>query len=211
MYVEINEPVNKDLWHMGPLTINAYYSPTANKFVLPVGILQYPFFDPNASMESNLGAIGAVIAHELGHGIDDQGSSYDSEGKLRQWFSADDKKNFDARTASLIAQMDAAKHNGSLVLGETIGDFVGLSTAYQAAFPKSQGSITSKQDFFFSWAHAWCQKSTPGFAELQKKTDPHPLGEARVNEQVKQQPGFAEAFSCQAGDPMNLKQRVIIW
>ncbi|MCB0371072.1 MAG: M13 family metallopeptidase, partial [Bdellovibrionales bacterium] len=211
---EMHEPVNKDAWGMGPLTVNAYYSPTENKFVMPIGILQFPFFDETGSVTENLGAVGAVMGHELGHGIDDQGSKFDEKGRLKQWMTMKDLAEFQKRGEKMVAQFDKIGHNGKLTLGENVADLVGLSFAYHAAFPEgSKSSLELKRQFFVAYARTWCEVIRPGTAERQLKTDPHSLGWARINEQVMHQPGFQEAFSCKTGDPMTLtdKDRVSIW
>ncbi len=210
---ELKYPVDHSIWGISPLTINAAYFPAENKFELPIGILQYPFFDTNGTAEANLGGIGAVIAHELGHGVDDQGSNYDSKGALRSWMDDADKKLFSDRTKSLVGQLDATGHVGSLVLGEVIGDLVGSTTAFEAAFPDGEGSLESKRNFFLAWGHNWCNVSKPAFEDYLKKNDPHPLGQARVNEILKHQPAFAETFQCKPENKMVLpaNQRVRIW
>lgn len=211
---DLKGKVSRKRWYMGPLMVNAYYDPSANKFVMPVGILQYPFFDVNAPMEINLASVGAVIGHELGHGIDDQGSKYDSSGKMRDWMGEKDLKKFHEITAPFIEQFSKANHDGVLTLGENIGDLVGVTAAYDAAFannPKATNEL--KQEFFKSYARTWCGVMRPKEKEMRLKTDPHALGEARVNEQVKHQKGFAEAFQCKAGDPMTLEdsKRLRVW
>jgi putative endopeptidase len=214
---EMKLPVNQDKWEMNPLTVNAYYDPSKNKFVMPIGILQYPFFSNDISFEENLGAVGAVIGHELGHGIDDQGSKYDATGKLNEWLTEKDRFELGRRSSKLIEQFNQIEHNGTLTLGENIGDLVGLSFAYQAAFPNAGASnpetIQKKRNLFIGYARLWCEVKRPQMKELQLKTDPHALGSARINEQVKHQPGFAEAFSCPAGSKMSLpaSDRVQIW
>ncbi len=213
MYKELTEVRNRDRWGMGPLTVNAYYSPPDNKFVMPIGILQYPFYDPSLPVEVNLGAVGAVIGHELGHGIDDQGAKYDAEGKLRQWMSDADVKNFKARGRKFVEQFNKIGHNGELTLGENIGDLTGVTFAYNAAFPEGKGKVEDKQKFFLQYARAWCGVELPKFTERLLKVDTHSRGWARVNEQVKNQTAFAEAFSCKKGDAMVLPndQIVKIW
>lgn len=210
---EITEPVNHDAWHMGPLTVNAYYDPSENKFVMPMGILQYPFFNQEGSLIENLGAVGAVMGHELGHGIDDQGSKFDESGKLRQWMTSQDLAQFSSRSQKLVDQFNRAGHNGALTLGENVADLVGLTFAYQAAFPDGKGNLTDKQNLFISYARVWCNVKRPKYEERLLKTDPHAMGWARINEQVKHQPGFSEAFSCKAGDKLSLlpEDRVVIW
>jgi len=204
---------NNKIWGWGPLIVNAYYSPPENKFVMPAGILQYPFYDQSLPDHVNLGAIGMVIGHELGHGVDDQGSKYDHKGRLKTWMTKEDLANFKGRGDQLVAQFDKIGHNGRLTLGENIGDLVGLTAAYNAAFPKGKGKQEEKQSFFVQYGRAWCGVMRDGERKLRLKTDPHASPEARINEQVKHQPGFAKAFSCKAGDKMVLseKDRVTIW
>ena len=137
---KIGKPLDRDEWFMTPQTINAYYNPGFNEIVFPAAILQYPFFDETRDAAANYGAIGAVIGHEIGHGFDDQGSQYDGDGRLTDWWTADDKAAFEERTKSLIAQYDALapaqlpEHhvNGALTIGENIGDLGGLGIAWKA-------------------------------------------------------------------------------
>lgn len=210
---ELKKPANQVAWGMSPLTVNAYYSPSDNKFVLPIGILQFPFYDNEDSVTHNLGGVGAVIGHELGHGVDDQGAKYDSDGKLREWMSMKDLAEFSKRGSKMIEQFNKAGHNGKLTLGENIGDLVGLSFAYQSAFPKNEGDREDKKKFFISYARLWCTVMRPELKEQILKTNPHSLGEARINEQVKHQKGFEEAFQCKKGDAMTLpdSERIKIW
>lgn len=209
----LKEGANLQAWDMGPLTVNAYYDPSANKFVMPMGILQYPFFNAEGDIIENLGAVGAVIGHELGHGIDDQGSRYDEMGKLKQWMSMKDLTEFSKRGRKMIEQFNKAGHNGTLTLGENIGDLVGLTFAYQAAFPDGKGKVEDQKKLFIAYGRLWCGVARPKAEESQLKTDPHALGWARINEQVKHQKAFAEAFNCKAGDKMTLpdSERVKIW
>lgn len=214
MLQEIPEKVNKDVWGMGPLTINAYYDPSQNKFVMPMGILQYPFYNPAGDRIENLGAVGTIIAHELGHAVDDQGSRYDSTGKVRQWMTMKDLSEFSLRTQKLITQFDKAGHNGKLTLGENVADLVGVNFALNAAFKNSE--LKTKENykkFFTAYARLWCYVSTEGVKEHQIKTDSHSLGEARINEQVKHQSAFSEAFQCKETDKMVLKksEQISIW
>ncbi|OFZ21817.1 MAG: hypothetical protein A2202_00525 [Bdellovibrionales bacterium RIFOXYA1_FULL_36_14] len=200
---ELKENVSPDRWEMGPLTINAYYNPAYNKIVFPVGILQYPFYDVNEPEEVNMAAIGAVIAHEMGHAIDDNGNKYNADGLLKSWMNDADRKTFDQKSAYLITQFDKIGHNGKFTLGENIGDFVGLSTAYRASFGDDKNKTNElKQKFFLQFARLWCEVQKPEIAELRIKTDPHSLGYARSNEQMKHQAGFKEAYSCKDSDPM---------
>lgn len=209
----IAEPVNSDKWSMGPLEINAYYDPSANKFVMPLGILQFPFYDVNGSEIENLGSVGAVVGHELGHGIDDMGSRYDQKGRLRQWMTMKDLAEFSKRSNRLVDQYAQLGHNGKLTLGENVADLVGVSFGYKAAFPNGEGSVEDKKKFFVSYARLWCGVMRPQMAEKLLKTDPHSLGWARINEPLKHQTGFVEAFQCKPGDKMYLseKDRVSIW
>lgn len=210
---ELREPANQDSWAMGPLTVNAYYSSNENKFVLPIGILQYPFYNKDGSVIENLGAVGTVIGHELGHSIDDSGSKYDSQGRLKQWMTTKDIMEFNLRGQRLIDQFAKVEHDGKLTLGENVADLVGLTFGYNAAFPKGQGSLEEKKQFFTAYGRLWCSVTRPDYYKLMRKTDPHAAGPARINEQVKHQPGFAEAFQCKEGDKMTLppKERVQIW
>lgn len=209
----LREGVNQLAWGMSPLVVNAYYSPDKNKFVLPIGILQYPFFMKDGDLIENLGAVGAVVGHELGHSIDDEGSKFDAEGKLNQWMAEEDLKKFRERGLKMIQQFNKIGHNGDLTQGENIADLVGLTFAYNAAFPKGVGKIEDKKRFFVSYARLWCGVAREKAKEMQLKTDPHSLGFARINEQVKHQKGFQEAYSCKQGDAMFLpdSERVQIW
>lgn len=204
---------NNKAWGWGPLVVNAYYSPSENKFVMPVGILQYPFYDQELPEHVNLGAVGTVVGHELGHGIDDKGAQFDYKGRLKQWMTKEDLEEFKKRGASLVAQFNEIGHNGELTLGENIGDLVGLTASYNAAFPNGKGDIEKKKDFFVQYGRAWCGVMRDGARKLLLKTDSHSLVDARVNQQVIHQPGFYDAFKCKKGDKMFLskEERVKIW
>ncbi len=212
-FAELKDKVNKDRWGMGPLTINAYYNPSENKFVMPMGILQYPFYDGNQSELENFGAVGAVIGHELGHGIDDEGAKFDTAGNLSQWMSESDVNEFKKRGQRMIEQFNKIGHNGQLTLGENVADLVGLTFAYHAAFKENPETPENQRKFYASYARLWCGVELPKTRENQLKTDPHALGFARINEQVKQQPAFAKSYQCKKGDPMTLsdKDRITIW
>lgn len=216
-FKRLPKKVNRDKWYMGPLTVNAYYDPSNNKFVMPAGILQYPFYDASLKEWQNLGAVGAVVGHELGHGMDDQGAKYDAYGRLNQWMSDADIKKFKERGEKLVSYFDKAGHNGKLTLGENIGDLVGLTFAHKAAIkimPKDpMERMQAEREFYLQYARAWCGKMRPKMAEMRIKTGPHSLEWARVNEQVKHQEAFEKAFSCKAGDKMVLpnSKRVKIW
>jgi putative endopeptidase len=212
-FEKLREGVNKEAWGMGPLTVNAYYAPDKNKFVLPIGILQYPFFVAEGDLIENLGAVGTVVGHEMGHAIDDEGSKFDASGKLHQWMKDEDIKKFQDRGAKMMAQFNKTGHNGALTQGENIADLVGLTFAYNAAFDQGKGAVEDKQKFFVAYGRLWCNVMLEKAKEMQIKTDPHSLGFARINEQVKHQAGFQEAFSCKKGDALYLSEgdRIQIW
>lgn len=210
---ELGKKLPKDRWEIGPLEVNAYYQPSFNQFVLPVAILQKPMFDKDQSDLQNIAAIGSVIGHELGHGIDDNGRRYDYQGKLHDWVTPKDIENLKKHTTPLIDQFNKIGHNGALTLGENIGDLVGLTNSFRIAFPDYKvGKYKQEQlqDFFLQYARMWCEVQTDSFKEKRLKTDPHSLGFARTNEQLKQQIGFREAYSCKKGDPMFLDEDKLI-
>ncbi len=177
---------------------------------MPIGILQYPFYDPNLPDEMNLGAVGVVIGHELGHGIDDEGAKYDATGALHQWMTAADIQRFQERGRKLVEQFNRIGHDGVLTLGENIGDLTGITFAYNAAFPSGQGDQAQKKNFFLQHARLWCGVERPEYAKMQLKTNPHARGWARVNQQVKNQPEFAKAFACQSKDAMVLPPQSVV-
>jgi putative endopeptidase len=212
---ELSEDRSPTRWeYLSPLVVNAYYSPPDNKFVLLQGILQFPFFDPDSSDIENMAAIGTVVGHELGHGIDDEGSKYDYSGKVRQWFSEKDLKTFNERGARFVDQFTKIGHDGKLTLGENIGDHVGLTFAYNAAFQDAaQATEENKKKFFVAYARMWCNVATPSYNERQLKTNPHSLGQERINQQVIHIDGFYDAYKCKAGDKMfvDAKDRIRVW
>ena len=212
-FKRLHEGVNKEAWGMGPLTVNAYYSADKNKFVMPIGILQYPFFVADGDLTENLGAVGVIVAHELGHAIDDEGSKYNSTGKLRQWMTESDLKNFDKRGKPLVEQFNKIGHNGELTQGENIADLVGVTFAHQAAFPAGSAKIEDEKKFFVAYARLWCGVMLEKTKEMLLKTDPHSLGFARINEQMKHQPGFQKAYQCKKGDKLYLdpENQIKIW
>jgi putative endopeptidase len=212
---KIGKPVDRTQWDMTPPTVNAYYDPEMNEIVFPAGILQPPFFDPNADDASNYGAMGAVIGHEMTHGFDDEGRKFDAQGNLRDWWTQEDEKNFNARAECVEKQFDAYKvqddvhENGKLVLGESIADLGGLNLAYRALHKSLQGKkaplvngLTSDQRFFLAYAQIWASNDRPEFERLMVNTNPHPLARFRAVAAPSNMPGFAEAFGCKEGDAM---------
>ena len=213
--VRNGKPVDRSEWGMTPQTVNAYYNPAMNEIVFPAAILQPPFFDMQADDAANYGAIGAVIGHEISHGFDDQGSQYDGDGKLRDWWSADDKKAFQAITARLVAQYNAYEPlpgthvNGKLTLGENIADLSGLQIAYKA-YELSLGGkpapvidgLTGEQRFYLGWSQAWREKIRDERALQLVTMDPHSPPQFRANGAAVNSDGFHQAFGTQPGDAM---------
>jgi putative endopeptidase len=221
---KIGKPVDRSEWGMTPPTVNAYYNPTFNEIVFPAGILQPPFYDPNADDAVNYGGIGAVIGHEISHGFDDKGSLFDGQGNLRDWWKPDDRKNFDERGQCIVDQFNGYEvepglhENGKLVLGESIGDLGGITIAYAAyeksiegKRPKDIDGFTPEQRFFLGWAQVWGATQRPEAARLQTNTDPHPLPRFRGNGPISNMEVFAKAFGCKKGDPMVREQACKIW
>ena len=225
---KIGKPLDRDEWFMTPQTINAYYNPGFNEIVFPAAILQYPFFDASRDAAANYGAIGAVIGHEIGHGFDDQGSKYDGDGRLTDWWSADDRAAFEKLTASLIEQYNALaprqvpdQHvNGALTIGENIGDLGGLAIAWRA-YLISLGSepapvidgMSGAERFFLSWAQAWQLKSRDEEVIRLLAIDPHSPNEFRCNQIVRNIDQFYETFGVTETDALWLdpEERVAIW
>jgi len=225
---KIGKPIDRDEWFMTPQTVDAYYSPGMNEIVFPAAILQYPFFDPGRDDAANYGAIGAVIGHEIGHGFDDQGSKYDGNGRLTDWWSEADRRAFEARTRSLIEQYNALapvqapdQHvNGALTIGENIGDLGGLGIAWQAYLlslhgeqPPAIDGLTGAQRFFLSWARAWQQKTRDEEVIRLLAIDPHSPAEFRCNQIARNLDEFYAAFGVGATDKLWLEPaaRVRIW
>ncbi|MEO6606774.1 MAG: M13-type metalloendopeptidase [Aeromicrobium sp.] len=225
---KIGSPIDRDEWYMTPQTVNAYYNPTMNEIVFPAAILQPPFFHAEADDAVNYGAIGAVIGHEIGHGFDDQGSHYDGTGALNNWWSDADRTAFEELTSALIAQYDALTPegsegknvNGSLTIGENIGDLGGLGIAYKA-FKIAQGDasdepidgLTPDQRFFISWAQAWQSKVRPAETVRRLTVDPHSPPEFRCNQVIRNIDAVYDAFDVTADDEawLDPEQRVAIW
>jgi putative endopeptidase len=225
---KIGKPLDRDEWFMTPQTINAYYNPGFNEIVFPAAILQFPFFDEKRDAAANYGAIGAVIGHEIGHGFDDQGSKYDGDGRLTDWWTEEDRAAFEQRTASLIEQYNALapaqvpdhKVNGALTIGENIGDLGGLSIAWKAYLlslggeePPVIDGLTGAERFFLSWAQAWQQKSRDAEAIRLLAIDPHSPNEFRCNQIVRNIDEFYETFGVTTSDALWLDEadRVTIW
>lgn len=223
---KIGKPVDKEEWGMTPQTINAYYNPVRNEIVFPAAILQPPFFNMEADDAVNYGAIGAVIGHEIGHGFDDQGSKYDGQGNLRSWWTEQDRAAFDLLGQKLAAQYDGFEAiegqnvNGSLTLGENIGDLSGVTIGFKAYKMSLDGKeapvldgLTGAERFFMGYAQVWRSKSREDALRAQLLSDPHSPGEFRVNGIVPNVDAFYEAFNLKEGDAMYRKpeDRVKIW
>ena len=223
---KLGGPVDPDEWHMTPQTVNAYYNPVANEIVFPAAILQPPFFNLEAEDAINYGGIGAVIGHEIGHGFDDQGSKFDGEGNLNNWWTDADRQAFDALGKQLIEQYNAYepipgyKVNGQLTLGENIGDLGGLSIAYEAYKLALNGRpapvldrYTGEQRLFIGWAQVWARKYREEALIERIKSDPHSPSEYRANGTLENVPAFHEAFNTRPGDGMwkAPEDRVQIW
>lgn len=225
---KIGAPLDRDEWFMTPQTVNAYYNPGFNEIVFPAAILQFPFFVEGRDPAANYGAIGAVIGHEIGHGFDDQGSRFDGDGRLTDWWTPEDRAAFEERTASLIAQYDALEPaqtpghhvNGALTIGENIGDLGGLGIAWKAYLLSLEGEeppvidgLTGAQRFFLSWAQAWQQKSRTEEVLRLLAIDPHSPSEFRCNQIVRNLAPFYDAFDVREGDALWLppETRVTIW
>ena len=221
---KIGKPVDKGDWPYPPMTVDASYSPQLNNITFPAGILQPPFYDNKADDAMNFGGIGAVIGHELTHGFDDQGSQFDPNGNLRNWWTDQDKKEFDQRTQCIADQysgytaVDDVKVNGKLTLGENTADNGGLRIAYMALLntlagnePAPIAGLTAQQRFFLGWANVWCSNRTDAFARMLATIDPHSPGKARVNGAVSNMPEFGEAFHCKADAPMIRQNACRVW
>jgi len=213
---KIDRPLDRMEWSMTPPTVNASYNPLYNQVQFPAGILQPPFYDPNADDAVNYGGIGAVIGHEMTHGFDDQGRQFDAQGNLRDWWTPADAAEYKKRAKLVEEQFDSyigvdTMHvNGKLTLDENIADLGGLKIAYAAyqrtlagkPAPAKIDGFTGDQRFFLSWAQVWRQLQRPEAIRRQLLTDPHAPGEWRVNGPLSNLPEFAAAFGCKAGDPM---------
>lgn len=226
MLARLGKPVDREEWGMTPQTVNAYYNPSLNEIVFPAAILQPPFFDAKADDAANYGGIGAVIGHEISHGFDDQGSQFDGDGNMRNWWTAEDRARFDQLTGKLVAQYSGyeplpGKHiNGELTLGENIADNAGLQIAYKAYLLSLDGKraptidgMSGDQRFFYGFAQVWRTKIRDEALLSRLVTDPHSPGEFRAIGAASNSDAFAETFEVKPGDKMFKPQdeRIRIW
>jgi putative endopeptidase len=225
---KIGKPLDRKEWGMTPPTVNAYYSGNYNEIVFPAGILQPPFFDKNMDDAVNFGGIGLVIGHELTHGFDDRGRKYDPQGNLRDWWTAEDAKEFEKRVSCIADEysnfvaVDDLKLNGRLTLGENTADNGGARVALMAlehmiaedktgkAAEKVDG-YTPEQRFFLGFGRVWCEKRRPELARSQVLTNSHSPGKWRVNGVVQNMPEFQQAWGCKAGQPMVSANACRVW
>ncbi len=227
-FAKIGGPIDRLEWGITPQTVNAYYHPLYNEIVFPAAILQPPFFNLEADDAVNYGAIGAVIGHEIGHGFDDQGSKFDGDGQLNNWWSAEDRAKFEDLTKELIDQYEALHPtdapevhvNGALTVGENIGDLGGAGIAYEAYQISLEGAVapvleglSGAQRFFIGYAQTWNGKVRPEELKRRIATDPHSPDEFRCNQILKNIGAFALAFDLAPGDALYLPEdeRVSIW
>ena len=230
---KIGKPVDHNEWGMTPPTVNAYYNPSMNDINFPAGILQPAFYDPHADLAVNYGHIGSIIGHELTHGFDDEGKKFDGAGNMTDWWTPEDTKKFEAKTACEVNEYgsfvavpgttpaDDVHVNGKLTLGENTADNGGLVLAYIAYLDraKKEGLDTEKkidgytgpQRFYISYAQNWCENARPEQTRNQVLTDPHSPDHFRANGAIVNQPGFAAAFSCKKGTPMVPTTSCRVW
>jgi len=224
---KIGKPVDKQEWGITPPTVNAYYNGSHNEIVFPAGILQPPFFDRTMDDAVNMGGIGLVIGHELTHGFDDQGRKFDPKGNLRDWWTAEDSKEFEQRAScvadeySSFTAVDDLKLNGRLTLGENTADNGGARIALMALHDlmaqskqdpnKKVDGFTPDQRFFLGFGRVWCQNTTPELSRMLVRVDPHSPGRWRVNGVVRNMPEFQKAFGCKAGQPMVPENACRVW
>ncbi len=225
-FAKMDHPVDKSEWDMTPQTVNAYYNPMQNEIVFPAAQLMPPYFDANADDAVNYGGIGTVIGHEMLHGFDDEGSQFDAQGNLRDWWSKSDREQFETRTTKLVQQFDAyvpigkLHINGKLTLGENIADFGGLLVAYDAyklavkeASELKIDALTGDQRFFLSYAQTWRTSERDERLKLQVQSNEHAPAKFRVIGPISDTPAFAAAFGCTPGSAMlrDESKRVSIW
>ncbi|MDR3749209.1 MAG: M13 family metallopeptidase [Acidobacteriota bacterium] len=221
---KIGKPVDRMEWGMTPPTVNAYYNPQENNINFPAGILQSPFYDPKIDAAVNFGAIGAVIGHELTHGFDDQGSQYDAQGNLSNWWTAKDREQFDKLESCFVNEYDGfvavddVHVRGKLTLGENTADNGGLRIAHMALLDvlannpeKPIDSFTPEQRLFVGWGQIWCENERPEFARMMAQVNEHSPGKFRVNGVVGNMPEFQKAFGCKAISPMIRKPQCRVW
>jgi endothelin-converting enzyme/putative endopeptidase len=225
---KIGKPLDKNEWGMSPPTVNAYYNPAENDINFPAGILQPPFFDQKEDDAINFGGIGVVIGHELTHGFDDQGSKFDAQGNLTNWWTTKDREEFDKRTSCIADEygsfiaIDDVHLNGRLTLGENTADNGGVRIALMALndqrsespsakYSQTIEGFTPEQRFFLGFAQIWCENRTPESSRLLAKTDPHSPGRYRVNGSLENDPDFAKAFGCKAGQAMVSQNACRVW
>jgi putative endopeptidase len=221
---KIGRPVDRGEWGMTPPTVNAYYDPQMNDINFPAGVLQPPAFDPNSDAAPNYGDTGGTIGHELTHGFDDEGRQFDAKGNLRDWWTADDGKEFVKRAACISDQystytiVDDIKINGKLTLGEDVADLGGLLLAYMAWKADTKGQnlqplddLTPDQRFFVGYGQSWCGESRDETKRMRATVDPHSPEKYRTNGVVSNMPQFQEAFHCKAGSPMVNQNRCKVW
>ncbi len=221
---KLGQPIDRNEWGMNPQRVNAYYNPTKNEIVFPAAILQPPFFNLEADEAVNYGGIGAVIGHEMGHGFDDQGSKYDGDGNLKNWWTDKDRTNFEKLTNKLVEQydgftvVDGTPVKGEFTQGENIGDLSGLAIAYKAFKDNYRDNrvidgYTPEQRFFMGWAQVWMRKYRDEELLRRIDTDPHSPSEFRTNGILRNLPQFYKAFDVKPGDGMYLppQERVKIW
>ena len=224
---QVGKPVDREKWLMSPQTVNAYYMPTTNEICFPAAILQPPFYNPNADDAVNYGAIGVVIAHEMTHGFDDQGSQFDKDGNMKDWWTAEDRAAFEKKTQVLVDQFNAIEilpglyADGKFSLGENIADqgglrlaFTGLTDyAWAEGRPADIDGFTGEQRFYIGYATLWAQNITDKEKENLTKNDVHSLGRNRVNATLRNIQSWYDAFGVKEGDAMYMpvEERVIIW
>ena len=221
---KIGKPVDKNDWPYPPATVNASYNSTLNNITFPAGILQPPFYDNKADDAMNFGGIGAVVGHELTHGFDDQGRKFDPQGNLRDWWTAQDGKEFEKRASCIADQysgftaVDDVKVNGKLTLGENTADNGGMRIAYMALMsvlagkePAPIDGLTAQQRFFLGWANVWCQNLSDEFTRMLAQVDPHAPGKWRVNGTVSNMPEFREAYHCKPNAAMVNQNACRVW
>ncbi len=224
---QVGKPVDREKWLMSPQTVNAYYMPTTNEICFPAAILQPPFYNPNADDAVNYGAIGVVIAHEMTHGFDDQGSQFDKDGNMKDWWTAEDRAAFEKKTQVLVDQFNAIEilpglyADGKFSLGENIADqgglrlaFTGLTDyAWAEGRPADIDGFTGEQRFYIGYATLWAQNITDKEKENLTKNDVHSLGRNRVNATLRNIQSWYDAFDIKEGDAMFMpvEERVIIW